>query len=108
MQELVAFLHARLDEEARPTNPGSPSIRYSGTDEAVMLPARLVVETEAKRRILRLHASTHQCPTERTWPGNSDVRQPTSHYHAMSGPCPTLRAIALAYQEHPDYRDRWL
>jgi hypothetical protein len=51
---------------------------------------RSLADCEAKRRIVRMH----QPPTICGW----DCRD---------GRCPTLRALALPYADHPDYREEW-
>jgi hypothetical protein len=70
--------------------------------------ARLLAECDAKRRILELHARTDfglrrfGCvicneleAAEGAWGGGD------------AGPCDTIRALALPYADHRDYRDEW-
>lgn len=65
-------------------------------------PARVLAECEAKRRIVMLH---HCAPA---------VGEPwdpvcTVEGYGVTTPndCDTLRALALPYADHPDYRDEW-
>jgi hypothetical protein len=74
-----------------------------------MSPARVLAECEAKRRIIEEHApdkgyeldTCHRCAD---WedPGWDHEPPPSVVY-----PCLTLRALALPYASHPDYRDEW-
>jgi hypothetical protein len=107
MKELVSFLTQRLDEDAhiRAELDGAP-VR-TGVTTHPLLVTRLDAELDAKRRILDLHGRSHKCPAERTRLVGTVPRQATSDYADWDGPCPTLKAIATAYQDHPDFRDRW-
>jgi len=64
-------------------------------------PARVLAECEAKRRIVEEHApwldvGKSTCPRCR---GAAN--------RAVPAPCPTLRALASVYANHPDYRQEW-
>lgn len=72
-------------------------------------PARVLAECEAKRQIIELHGDDveHYCPT------GDDL---SVYFNYLSGwaeaadnpqLCPTLRALALPYADHPDYREEW-
>ena len=65
-------------------------------------PIRVLAECEAKRRIVSYHQTSFNlageawcdpCHTSRDW---SDGKW-----------CPTLRALALPYADHPDYLPEW-
>jgi hypothetical protein len=62
-------------------------------------PARVLREVEAKRAIMEQHPEG-----EDGWCGDQ---------MALTGckwerwPCPTLRHLAAAYSDHPDYREEW-
>lgn len=66
-------------------------------------PRQHLLDIEAKRRIVALHGDGHddghECPSE---PEGGSIA--TGYYDAD---CPTLRALALSYADHPDYRNEW-
>lgn len=98
--ELVEFLLARIAEDeamsqaavrwsegaSQWSDAGEPDWQHIARWD----PARVLVECDAKRRIVELHP-------EHGW----------SHCEGESLPCPTLRLLALPYAEHPDYREEW-
>jgi hypothetical protein len=49
-------------------------------------------EREAKRRIVALHSGDEDWRCQDDWVEHN---------------CPTLRALAIAYADHPDYREEW-
>lgn len=57
-------------------------------------PARVLAECEAKRRIVERHHAA----------GRSGL---CDECHAQVWPCPTLRALALPYADHPEFREEW-
>jgi hypothetical protein len=60
-------------------------------------PERMLVWSDARRRIIALHA---------VLPGvNGADGRCADCGHAA--PCPTLRLLALPYADHPDYREDW-
>jgi uncharacterized protein DUF6221 len=81
-------------------------------------PARAMAGCEATRRIVALHApdapgapgtSYEDCVTcadDGHIEENSDGHR-SEYRSALSYPCPTLRALAAPYADHPDYRDEW-
>lgn len=103
----------------------------SGFAASVGTPARILAECDAKRRILELHRgqveqvewfdapesgeaavcpSCHNAePTEWHPPvGQAGVRPDGFVASYVLAPCPTLRALALPYAHHPDYRaEEW-
>lgn len=108
MNELADFLLARIDEEsalaatadqaAQTLSPITDDLRAGPEDHRVAhmfrwSPARVLVECEARRRIVEDYLSqlnSHQSG----W----DARSPRDY---------PLRALALPYSDHPDYRDEW-
>lgn len=112
--DLVAFLRARLDEdeqvaqavEAGPWHvdggsvyagyPTEQVVDYSEAAEHIARhdPARVLADVEATREVLRL--------TKRAF----DYRETflSGFATAMEG---ALRLFAVAYAEHPDYREEW-
>lgn len=129
MDDLIEFLHARLDDDeriARAATDGPWTIRFLGLHDlstvvkgvellaqldgsraasnsvhmAVHNPARVLAEVDAKRRILEWHI------------GQRDDKTPWGDpvvicYCGYDLPCSTLRLLALPYADHPDYRDAW-
>lgn len=65
-------------------------------------PARVLAEVQAKRAILELHICP--CPND-----CGDCGQCSGAHMAdpVGFPCPTVKLIAVPYQDHPDYRQEW-
>ena len=69
-------------------------------------PGRVKAECEAKRRIVALHGFA-------SWdtPGGERRACTSCGYYedepVVDWPCPTIRALALPYADHPDYREEW-
>jgi Family of unknown function (DUF6221) len=121
--DLVAFLSARLDEDEAAAvkareGPRSQFVEADADIEPLLfdeagefsLPARVLREVEAKRAILTEHS-----------PGNpaldpEQFERPTCGVCHAGGwdwdpenwPCPTVRAIAAVYRDHPDYDPAWV
>lgn len=76
--------------------------------EVAMSTARALSECEAKRRIIKPHVpdtcydqgdECAECSFHEMYEGFNDYSEPW--------PCPTLRALAAVYQDHPDYDEAW-
>lgn len=109
MDDLAAFISARLSEDeamAKAAQPGPWSIET----------ARVLREVTAKRDVLVIHhlqiirqeatpfnPYTGE-PNEPAYDGNCETCGWFSPGH---GGCPTLRAIAAVWSDHPDYRPEW-
>lgn len=71
-------------------------------------PARVLAECEAKRRIVELHepfvpySGPSKCVA---CADNLDADHDGAPMVAW--PCPTVRALASVYAEHPDYDEAW-
>lgn len=137
---LAEFLLARIAEEANvarfPTSGYEPEAKadwvcpWTGgldfgsdvisvgdgpvaTHMATWDPARVLIECEAKRRIVELHH--YEYPF--SWVEKLDVpEQPDKRVCSTCGdpdearvpwPCRTLRFLALPYAAHPDYDPAW-
>jgi hypothetical protein len=110
MDDLVAFLNARLDEDearARATlRPGGPLWSEVGYGERIPemahierhSPARVLRDVEAKRAIVRLAAKV------REWTDGS-AGATAGYAAAVVGD--TLCALAAIDSDHPDYRPEW-
>lgn len=70
-------------------------------------PAATLARVEAHRRIVDEHQNENgQCT--RCWDPDMHSPYPISAYQdRLQWPCPTIRALALAYAHHPGYREEW-
>lgn len=73
------------------------------TDDDKARVARVRVECEAKRRIVELH---WDCAGVCGECGVTSAAADT-FAHEVAWPCPTLRALAAVYADHPDYCEEW-
>lgn len=126
MDDLVAFLNARYDDDeayarnafgdhndAGPVWHEPSSGLLDVGDELIVTndsqvsrfmerfdPARVLAEVEANRRIVALHgAEPHECVEYDT---NPDWRAT-----CYERDCPTLKLLVLPFAGHPDYRQEW-
>ncbi|MEV0474529.1 DUF6221 family protein [Streptomyces prunicolor] len=123
--DLVAFLRARLDEDAdlaRRCDMAGFSAEWTAHGAAVDFgrgdltsfhtaiarhvalhdPARVLREVEAKQRVLNRHTlSPAEDDPERPWDDRDDCQ-----FDGDLWPCDDLLALALPYQEHPDFPER--
>lgn len=67
-------------------------------------PARVLAECEAKRRIVAAHPVVQHGTDGR---GPEDEWECRKCYEYPASWCTTLRALALPYADHPDYREEW-
>ncbi|MFK0222348.1 DUF6221 family protein [Streptomyces vinaceus] len=123
-EDLVTFLHARLDEEADLARLCGGNGRaewtahghtvdlcqgeVSGLRPAIALhvalhdPARILREVEAKRRVLARHVlSPATGDPELPWDNRDDCQ-----YDGETWPCDDLLDLASPYGDHPDYPRR--
>lgn len=100
---LTEFLLARIEEDDAVQRSEIGWGMCEAPEEYHWPPERVLAECAAKRRIVGLHGPDHEggheCPSEPE--GGSLV---TGFY---DGDCPTIRAIASVYADHPDYREEW-
>ena len=117
---LTDFLLARIAEDER-DGPwhmdwcGSVGHDDSGCDCTGR--ARVLAECKAKRRIVDEHA-----PGDGPWEGAPPCcrvctvdryeelaagNDPECYHEQLPYPCPTLRALAAVYADHPDYQADW-
>ena len=86
-----------------------------GTHFARWLPARVLAECEAKRRIVGLHGSYDRAFYNRATSTHEsaglacDLCLDRDDYGdvVVPWPCVTLRLLALPYNDHPDYDEAW-
>ncbi|MEV6506769.1 DUF6221 family protein [Streptomyces sp. NPDC051642] len=124
--DLVAFLKARLDEDADLARRcdgagfsaewithtiavdfgrGDPTSFHTAIARHVALhdPARVLREVEAKRHVLNRHTlSPAEGDSERPWDDRDDCQ-----FDGDLWPCDDLLDLALPYQEHPDFPERY-
>lgn len=98
-ETLTNFLLARIAEDERAygvivaeMSTARPVVPY------LDLARRILAEGEARREIVKLHTATD-------WGMAAGML--CDHCSDQRWPCPTLRALALPYTDHPDYRDEW-
>lgn len=122
---LTDFLLARIAEDEAVAriamrNPIFPDYVENGpawhcdeqSSHVAVAPARLLAECEAKRRIVEIHDRV-----ESDWiDGDGDDRSgvfcavcegEAGYTGGDTYPCPTLRAVAAVYADHPDYDEAW-
>jgi hypothetical protein len=125
LMELAAFLTARLDDDEKTAKaafgPGV-ALNWPAVHPAVdafidrYSPLRVVREVNAKRAILTIHEpvpfwGNNPPPYARRTTQN--VRAWYCECQAPDGviegewPCPTVRALAAVYSDHPDYNPEW-
>lgn len=79
------------------------------------VPARVLAEVEAKRAILADHVNGNAGWDNGAW-ADDDFPLPAycvrcedrKRHDAAPWPCPTLRALALPYADHPECHPSWL
>lgn len=120
MTDIVAFLTARLDEEAERLEwilgcrnedddfDGGWNLwgDFGRAIDLAFRPARLLADIEAKRRIVERHRNydfpfnQDDGPGDYSWTGCCDFcHQPW--------PCPDLRDVAAPYAGRPGYLESW-
>ena len=105
--ELVTFLRARLNEDARAAEEAGDSWYEYRPDQRIDSiskadnrhitthnPFRVLTDVDAKKRIIE-QANLYLCDSG---PGRG---YRTKHGHAV------LCLLAMPYRHHPDYRDEW-
>lgn len=113
MTALTEFLLARITEDEAPVagewhgGDGDPDFMWG--------PNRIKAECEAKRRIAQEHAELYwfsggnrgQTATGKCRICADNEAADYDGAPLVGWPCPTLRALALPYVDHPDYRQEW-
>lgn len=102
---LTDFLLARIAEDNVVARTEAAQVAASARRGGRTAATRRVVQCEAQRRIVELHGPDDMldhCAT--CLDGDFD----TLGYPAREGwPCPTLRALASVYTDHPEFREEW-
>lgn len=100
MSDLVGFLLARIAEDEAAARE---SVEYEeNVWEAAgwLPPSRVLAECEAKRRIVEQYADAER----RRVADPLDMAVAPRRVFALER---VLRALALPYADHPDYREEW-
>jgi hypothetical protein len=100
---LVAFLRARLRSAAAYAGDDLCGCNAAACQGLPGCCAFIRRDVEAKRRIIDLHAGSHECSSY-----DPISREINNCQWVMDGEdCTTLRLLALPYANHPDYRHAW-
>ncbi|MCW2950823.1 MAG: hypothetical protein JWN41_1836 [Thermoleophilia bacterium] len=99
---LTEFLLARIaeDESQARMRIQSGEPKYAPVPWGCPSANRVLAECEAKRQIVDEHADYGSYGKTCQTCSESDIDN-------KPWPCPTLRALALPYADHPDCRDEW-
>lgn len=97
---LREFLLARIAEDESRVRDLAGGTAHG---DALMNPARLLYECTAKRMIVAVHSIGPAAPTTDDF---ARQRERCAH-DGTRYPCLTLRALALPYADHPDFRLEW-
>jgi hypothetical protein len=110
--DLVTFLKAHLDADER----AAQRVRHAYDDEgfwappavvnafALVDPARVLAEVQAKRRIIELHEGEQMTTRDGDGEEWEDLLCGRCLQHF---PCTTLELLALPYADAPGYRAEW-
>ena len=104
MTDLTTFLLERIAEDEHAARRAEaftdPLPDFLGTWDH----ARVLAECAAKRRIVELHEPNGEtcsvCALQ-------DGSKYGDGWGAEDWPCTTLRALALPYADHPEFREEW-
>lgn len=133
MNDLVAWLRARLDEDERVAQAAAsdPAFGYGGrwaaSDHGDVVPAeshgndwvavgpwggdlgdvgRHMAHHDPARVLADLDAKRRLLELH-PYAGLLSAPESCESCAVIPGPCPTLRLLALPYAPHPDYREEW-
>ena len=117
MDDLIAFLRGRLDEDEQTARAADPGLNYligavEYAYDKVELdqrhairhnPARVLAEVDAKRRIV------DECAywIDKINTSGTDKYPYPNLAERGEVVLPVLTLLALPYADHPDYRDEW-
>lgn len=123
MNDLIAFLRARLDEDQRSAEAARDEIiaaqERRDTEEIDLVdagdfplwfqhanrhrPTFVLADVDAKKRIVERHK---ECGTGFGYCDEAGGAIEADENNEQRG-CPDLFALALPYADHPDYREEW-
>lgn len=111
---ITEFLEARIAEDesdaltdAAEMARSSVSIQFDGATQARFTPARVLAECTAKRAIVSRHGDWNAEFSSEDDASICETCHDYSQHAPADWPCPTIRALADVYADHPDYRQEW-
>jgi len=104
MSDLADFLLARIAEEERACQ--AQIYGRAATAEQLMSPGRLLLHCAARRKVVALH-EIHVVGAGRDTMIDGESGSCRGSRSERDFICPTLRVLALAYFDHPDYQSHW-
>ena len=123
MADLVQWLRAQLDADAAEIADPYAEKAWHTRDCAIHpdawgnegsscdcgVPARVLREVEAKRRIVEIHRVVGGFEDEDMTDLGSGCSECgySAEYGDRGGWCETLRLLALPYEDRPDYQEAW-
>jgi hypothetical protein len=125
VDDLVAFLNARLDEDEEKTKQVEPNqapvqlramVTRGGSQPFLVIDAdRVLADIESKRRVIEEHRPAWQEGNpDDTYRSPDDAKYCLGCHASFQGEwfyevdeCPTKRFLAVPYADHPDYREEW-
>lgn len=116
MSDLTDFLLARIAEDEADSYRIHDLLddKYTWPDDLAGcpcgVPARVLAECAAKRRIVALHSETSEMRDYGNWEPHlcrSCGGQGYNDFDGIAYPCDTIKALASVYADHPDFREEW-
>jgi hypothetical protein len=101
---ITEFLLARIAEDEREANEHAGAEYYTDGAWPDELPSRVLAECAAKRAITGEHREVRFFATHQ---GCVVCRIGDGPLLPVEYPCPTVRALAAVYKDHPDYQPEW-
>lgn len=110
---ITEFLEARITEDEARAGSGWSTLgdtrwERDNYGRTMLTPSAVLAECAAKRAIIAEHgrdddSSAYYCETCAVWWKCELGEGPPP----VAWPCPTLRALAAIYADHPDYQEAW-
>lgn len=114
MTSIIEFLEARIDEDEERAGSGWSRLGTTrwetnnyGQDH--LTPTAVLAECKAKRVIVAEHATQEVASLDSgTWAQPFIVcKRCAVGDRQIVAPCPTTKALAAVYKDHPDYQREW-
>lgn len=107
---ITEFLIARIAEDEAAANEQDGAEYHTDGAWPDGMAARVLAECAAKRAIIEAHPDGNAAYKDAAGaylPMFRGYCATCSDHEVEPWPCPTLRAIAAVYADHPDYRQEW-